>query len=138
MLYFAGCLPTSFVNRQFQWCKLLTWNREGVDESCFLASSIPLGSNDVWETEDLLLQQLEQSYLYFTVVYNVSAEHQNNVQNTADKRACTTAVVHHHFSGNPRIRVSFLGSDLQKCRRTGCLNVISLHLLLRYFSYGES
>lgn len=64
MLYFAGCLPMSFVNRQFQWCELLTWNKEGVGESCFQVSSVALGSDDVWETEDLLLQQLEQSYLF--------------------------------------------------------------------------
>lgn len=110
MLYFAGCLPMSFVNQQFQRCKLLTWNREGVDESCFQVSLIPLGSNDVWETEDLVLQQLEQSDLFYCGLRC----QRSHVQNTANKRACTTAVMHHHFRGNPRIWASSLLPDLQQ------------------------
>lgn len=100
----------SFVNRQFQRCKLLTWNRKGVDESCFQVSPIPLGSNDVWETEDLLLQQLQQSFLFYCGLQC----QRSHVQSTADKRACTTAVVYHHFSRNSRIWVSALVPDLQK------------------------
>lgn len=110
MLYFAGCLPMSFVNRQFQWCKLLTWNREGVDESCFRVSSIPLGSNDAWETEDLLLQQREQSYLFYC---SLRCQH-SHVRNTTDKRAYTMAVVHPHLNGNPRICISSLWLTLKK------------------------
>lgn len=99
MLYFACCPPMSFVNRQFQWCKLLTWNREGVDESCFQVSSTPVGSNDVWKTEDLLLQQLERSWLFYC---GLRCQH-SHVHYARDKRAYTTADVHSHFSGNSRI-----------------------------------
>lgn len=95
VLYFACCLPMSFVNSSGASSSL------GIERVLIKAAfkSDPFGSNDVWETEDLLLQQLEQSWLFYC---GLRCQH-SHVHYARDKRAYTTAAVHSHLSGNSRI-----------------------------------
>lgn len=76
-------------------------------KAAFKSVQFPLVSNEIWETEDLLLRQTEQSYLFYCGL-RCQCSH---VQNSTNK---TTAAVHTHFNKNTKTCVSSLHVTFKK------------------------